>query len=37
MKILSKESVQWHYEKLLAVHDFKYLSLAQKVSIFFMT
>jgi hypothetical protein len=32
---LSKETAEWHYKKLLAIHNFEYLSLAQKVSIFF--
>jgi hypothetical protein len=32
---LSKEIAEWHYKKLLAIHNFEYLSLAQKVSIFF--
>jgi len=35
MKKLSKESAEWHYEKIVALHNFKYLTLAQKVSIFF--
>jgi len=32
---LSIESAKWHYEKLLALHYFEYLTLAQKVSIFY--
>ena len=32
---LSKESAEWHYEKLSALHFFKYLTPAQKVSIFY--
>jgi len=32
---LSKESAERHYEKLSAIHDFNYLTLAQKVSIFY--
>lgn len=35
MTKLSIESANWHYEKLLAIHNFKYLTLAQKVSIFY--
>jgi len=35
MAKLSKESAEWHYEKLLALHYFEYLTLAQKVSIFY--
>jgi len=35
MTKLSKETAEWHYKKLLAIHNFEYLSLAQKVSIFF--
>jgi len=35
MAKLSKETAEWHYKKLLAIHNFEYLSLAQKVSIFF--
>jgi len=32
---LSKEKAEWHYDKLLALHYFEYLTLAQKVSIFY--
>jgi hypothetical protein len=32
---LSKEKAEWHYDKLLALHYFDYLTLAQKVSIFY--
>ena len=35
MPKLSKESAEKHYEKLSALHYFKYLTLAQKVSIFY--
>lgn len=35
MAKLSKESAEWHYKKLLALHYFEYLTLAQKVSIFY--
>jgi len=35
MQKLSKESAEWHYDKMVALHNFKYLTLAQKVSIFF--
>jgi hypothetical protein len=35
MAKLSKKSAEWHYEKLLALHNFDYLTLAQKVSIFY--
>jgi hypothetical protein len=35
MARLSKDKAEWHYEKLLAIHNFKYLTLAQKVSIFY--
>jgi hypothetical protein len=32
---LSKEKAEWHYGKLVALHNFKYLTMAQKVSIFY--
>lgn len=32
---LPKELAEWHYSKLIALHDFEYLTLAQKVSIFY--
>jgi len=32
---LSKETVDFHYEKMSAIHYFQYLTLAQKISIFF--
>lgn len=35
MNKLSRELAEYYYEKLSAIHNFKYLSLAQKVSIFF--
>lgn len=35
MAKLSKESAEWHYEKLIALHYFDYLTPAQKVSIFY--
>jgi len=35
MTKLSKELAEWHYEKAVALHNFKYLTLAQKASIFF--
>jgi len=35
MAKLSKEKAEWHYDKLLALHYFEYLTLAQKVSIFY--
>jgi hypothetical protein len=35
MARLSKETAERHYEKILAIHNFQYLTLAQKVSIFF--
>jgi len=35
MAKLSKEKAEWYYDKLLALHYFKYLTLAQKVSIFY--
>jgi len=35
MAKLSKESAEKHYEKILAIHYFHHLTLAQKVSIFF--
>jgi hypothetical protein len=35
MRKLSKELAERHYEKLSAIHHFKYLTLAQKVSIFY--
>jgi hypothetical protein len=35
MAKLSKEKAEWHYDKLLALHYFDYLTPAQKVSIFY--
>jgi len=35
MAKLLKELAEWHYEKAVALHYFKYLTLAQKASIFF--
>jgi len=35
MAKLSKEKAEFHYKKLLALHNFEYLTLAQKVSIFY--
>lgn len=35
MAKFSKEKAEWHYDKLLALHYFEYLTLAQKVSIFY--
>jgi len=32
---LSNEKAEWHYEKLLSLHYYRYLTLAQKVSIFY--
>lgn len=34
MKKLSKESAEWHYEKLLELHKFRYLTFSQKISVF---
>ena len=35
MAKLSKELAEFHYNKLLALHNFDYLTLAQKISIFY--
>ena len=35
MEKYPKESAEWQYEKMVALHNFKYLTLAQKVSILF--
>jgi hypothetical protein len=35
MAKLSKDKAEWHYDKLLALQYFDYLTLAQKVSIFY--